>query len=190
VWEDAASNPKHDTLVTITFTEQHGKTLFTFHQDVFETTSSRDAHGESWSSFCSVNICPRRQTPQSAESRSRSAARSPSYGRSGGGTYGEYDRDDTHGEGRQYAALVAENIKSEKTPKKGDKSNDEAQDRDTGRVARSAARAARGGEGTHAAQRRAGAAAAGTAVGADRQGGSIRDPPGGRPAGRATFAAA
>src|SRR2546430_9020460 len=38
-----------------------------------------------------------------------------------------------------------------------EKSDDEAHDRDTSRVARSAARAARGGEGAHAAQRRAGA---------------------------------
>jgi predicted dithiol-disulfide oxidoreductase (DUF899 family) len=43
-------------------------------------------------------------------------------------------------------------------------------------MARRAARAARGGEGAHAAQRRAGAAAAaGTAVGSNRQGVSIRD---------------
>ena len=43
---------------------------------------------------------------------------------------------------------------------------------------------ARGGEGTDAAQRRAGAAAAGTAVGPDRQGVSIRDRRGKRLAGR------
>src|SRR5437773_3446669 len=51
-------------------------------------------------------------------------------------------------------------------------------------MARRAARAARGGEGAHAAQRRAGAAAAGAAVGSDRQGVSIRDRRGERLAGR------
>ena len=51
-------------------------------------------------------------------------------------------------------------------------------------MARSAARAARGGEGANAAQRRAGAAAAGAAVGSDRQGVSIRDRRGERLAGR------
>ena len=51
-------------------------------------------------------------------------------------------------------------------------------------MARSTARDARGGEGAHAAQRRAGAAAAGTAVGSDRQGVSIRDRRGERLAGR------
>ena len=51
-------------------------------------------------------------------------------------------------------------------------------------MARRAARAARGGEGAHAAQRRAGAAAAGTAVGSSRQGISIRDRRGERLAGR------
>ena len=43
--------------------------------------------------------------------------------------------------------------------------------------------AARGGEGAHAAQRRAGAAAAGAAMGSDRQGVSIRDRRGERLAG-------
>src|SRR5437899_4465051 len=51
-------------------------------------------------------------------------------------------------------------------------------------MARSAARAARGREGTHAAQRRDGAAAAGAAVGSHRQGLSIRDRRGERLAGR------
>src|SRR5438132_2417695 len=51
-------------------------------------------------------------------------------------------------------------------------------------MARRAAPAARGGEGADAAQRRAGAAAAGAAVGPDRQGVSIRDRRGKRLAGR------
>src|SRR5262245_8451792 len=49
---------------------------------------------------------------------------------------------------------------------------------------RSPARVARGGERVNAAQRRAGKAAAGTAVGSDRQGVSIRDRRGERLAGR------
>ena len=57
---------------------------------------------------------------------------------------------------------------------RGEKSDDEAHDRDTSGVAGSPARAARGGEGAHAAQRRAGAAAAGAAVGPGRQRVSIR----------------
>src|SRR6266851_351299 len=61
------------------------------------------------------------------------------------------------------------------TPESGGKSDDdEAHDRDTERVARSADGTARGGKGAHAAQRRAGAAAAGAAVGSNRQGVSIR----------------
>jgi uncharacterized protein YndB with AHSA1/START domain len=49
-WEDAEGKPKHETLVTVTFTEQKGKTLLTFRQGVFESVASRDAHEEGWSS--------------------------------------------------------------------------------------------------------------------------------------------
>src|SRR5262245_51711933 len=61
------------------------------------------------------------------------------------------------------------------TRKRREKDDDDTEDRDTQRVARGAPRADRGREGAHAAQRRAGAAAAGAAVGADRQGVPIRD---------------
>src|SRR5262249_59406749 len=47
------------------------------------------------------------------------------------------------------------------------KNDDNTQDGNTRTVADSAARVARGGEGTHAARRRTGAAAAGTAQGSD-----------------------
>ena len=57
-------------------------------------------------------------------------------------------------------------------------------DRDTRRVARSPPRAAQGGEGANAAQRRAGAATAGAAVGSPRQGVPIRDRRGHRLAAR------
>lgn len=49
-WEDADGKAKHETLVTIMFTEQGGKTLLSFHQGVFESVTSRDSHGEGWSS--------------------------------------------------------------------------------------------------------------------------------------------
>lgn len=49
-YEDAAGKPKHETLVTVTFTEQGGKTALVFHQGVFETITSCDAHREGWSS--------------------------------------------------------------------------------------------------------------------------------------------
>jgi uncharacterized protein YndB with AHSA1/START domain len=49
-WEHADGTPKHETLVTVTFTDQGGKTLLSFHQGVFESVTSRDAHNEGWSS--------------------------------------------------------------------------------------------------------------------------------------------
>src|SRR5580765_1714484 len=52
--------------------------------------------------------------------------------------------------------------------------DDKTQDRNTRRVARSADRIAAGGEGIHAAQRRAGGPTTATAVGPDQQGLSIR----------------
>jgi uncharacterized protein YndB with AHSA1/START domain len=48
-WEDEAGQPKHETLVTITFAEQDGKTLMTFHQAIFESVESRDSHRAGWS---------------------------------------------------------------------------------------------------------------------------------------------
>lgn len=49
-WEDAAGKPGHETLVTVSFAEQDGKTTLTFHQAIFETVSSRDDHQKGWSS--------------------------------------------------------------------------------------------------------------------------------------------
>src|ERR1041384_5812307 len=51
---------------------------------------------------------------------------------------------------------------------------DDAHDGNTARVARGTVKAARSREGTHAAQRRAGASAAGAAMGADREGIPVR----------------
>ena len=42
--------PGHETLVTVTFAEHGGKTKLTFHQAVFDSVTSRDAHAECWSS--------------------------------------------------------------------------------------------------------------------------------------------
>lgn len=48
-WEDEDRQPKHETLVTVTFTEQGSQTLMTFHQAIFESVESRDAHNTGWS---------------------------------------------------------------------------------------------------------------------------------------------
>jgi uncharacterized protein YndB with AHSA1/START domain len=48
-WEDENSQPKHETLVTVTFEEQDNKTLMTFRQAIFESTESRDSHNTGWS---------------------------------------------------------------------------------------------------------------------------------------------
>ncbi len=49
VWEDEDGKPGHETLVTVTFAEQDGKTKLTFHQAVFESVEQRDSHLEGWS---------------------------------------------------------------------------------------------------------------------------------------------
>lgn len=48
-WEDEDSQPKHETLVTVTFAEQNNQTLMTFHQAIFESVESRDSHHSGWS---------------------------------------------------------------------------------------------------------------------------------------------
>lgn len=48
-WEDENSQPKHETLVTVTFEEQGNKTLMTFQQAIFESIESRDSHNTGWS---------------------------------------------------------------------------------------------------------------------------------------------
>lgn len=48
-WEDEDSQPKHQTIVTVTFVKQGSKTLLTFHQAVFESVESRDSHRSGWS---------------------------------------------------------------------------------------------------------------------------------------------
>jgi uncharacterized protein YndB with AHSA1/START domain len=48
-WEDDQGVPGHQTLVTVTFAEQDGKTRLTFHQAPFESVESRDSHQSGWS---------------------------------------------------------------------------------------------------------------------------------------------
>jgi uncharacterized protein YndB with AHSA1/START domain len=48
-WEDDEGEPGHQTLVTVTFAEQDGKTRLTFHQATFESDESRDSHHGGWS---------------------------------------------------------------------------------------------------------------------------------------------
>jgi uncharacterized protein YndB with AHSA1/START domain len=48
-WEDENSQPKHETLVTVIFTEQNNQTLMSFHQAIFESTESRNSHRSGWS---------------------------------------------------------------------------------------------------------------------------------------------
>jgi uncharacterized protein YndB with AHSA1/START domain len=48
-WEDAAGNPKHETLVTLTFADLGGKTELTLRHALFETVAARDDHRDGWS---------------------------------------------------------------------------------------------------------------------------------------------
>jgi uncharacterized protein YndB with AHSA1/START domain len=47
-WEDKDGRPGHETLVTLTFEEENGRTKLTFHQAVFISAESRDGHLEGW----------------------------------------------------------------------------------------------------------------------------------------------
>ena len=49
-WEDEQGGLGPQTLVTVTLTEQDGKTRLTLHQTGFETMSARDSHHAGWSS--------------------------------------------------------------------------------------------------------------------------------------------
>jgi uncharacterized protein YndB with AHSA1/START domain len=50
-WEDERGQPGHETLVTVTFADEGGKTRLTFRQAVFESVADRDSHQKGWSSF-------------------------------------------------------------------------------------------------------------------------------------------
>ena len=47
-WVDEDGNPGHETLVTVTFAEQDGRTLLTLRQAEFESDTARDAHEGGW----------------------------------------------------------------------------------------------------------------------------------------------
>ena len=47
-WDDRTGKPGHQTLVTITLAERHGKTEMTFRQTEFESVESRDGHRGGW----------------------------------------------------------------------------------------------------------------------------------------------
>lgn len=49
-WEGPDGRLRHETVVTITFVEQNGKTRMDFHQARFETVESRNGHGQGWAS--------------------------------------------------------------------------------------------------------------------------------------------
>ena len=49
-WEDSEGEPGHETLVTVTFAEDGGKTRLTMRQAVFESMTARDAHQGGWAS--------------------------------------------------------------------------------------------------------------------------------------------
>jgi uncharacterized protein YndB with AHSA1/START domain len=48
--DDAHTNPGHETLVTVTFSELGAKTKMIFHHALFESVEARDAHQGGWSS--------------------------------------------------------------------------------------------------------------------------------------------
>ena len=49
-WEDENGQPKHETIVTVTFAERAGKTAMRMVHGVFESKKARDSHGWGWNS--------------------------------------------------------------------------------------------------------------------------------------------
>lgn len=49
-WDREDGSRGHETLVTITFTEDQGRTRMTFRQAVFEAVEQRDSHRGGWNS--------------------------------------------------------------------------------------------------------------------------------------------
>jgi uncharacterized protein YndB with AHSA1/START domain len=48
-FEDDSGRPLHQTVVTVSFADEGGKTKLTLHQAIFETVSARDDHVRGWS---------------------------------------------------------------------------------------------------------------------------------------------
>jgi uncharacterized protein YndB with AHSA1/START domain len=49
-WDGENGQRGHETLVTITFAEEPGKTMMTLHQAIFESVERRDGHRGGWTS--------------------------------------------------------------------------------------------------------------------------------------------
>jgi uncharacterized protein YndB with AHSA1/START domain len=49
-WVDESGEPGPETIVTVTLAERDGRTEMTFHQGIFASVTSRDAHEQGWSS--------------------------------------------------------------------------------------------------------------------------------------------
>ena len=47
-WEDERGQRGHETLVTVRFADQDGKTKLTFHQAIFDSVEARDGHASGW----------------------------------------------------------------------------------------------------------------------------------------------
>ncbi len=48
-WLDAAGRPGHETVVTVIFADESGRTRLTFHQAAFDSLAARDGHAGGWS---------------------------------------------------------------------------------------------------------------------------------------------
>lgn len=64
-WDQEDGRPGHETLVTVTFAEQDGKTRLTFRQGVFETMADRDSHQDGWSQVMDRLAAYLQQQPES-----------------------------------------------------------------------------------------------------------------------------
>jgi uncharacterized protein YndB with AHSA1/START domain len=47
-WVDERGGPGPETLVTVTLTEQHGRTEMMFHQGIFASVAAREGHEQGW----------------------------------------------------------------------------------------------------------------------------------------------
>ena len=47
-WEDERGQRGHETVVTVRFADQDGKTKLTFHQAIFDSVEARDGHAGGW----------------------------------------------------------------------------------------------------------------------------------------------
>jgi uncharacterized protein YndB with AHSA1/START domain len=50
-WDEEFGGTGHQTIITVTFTDQGEKTLMNFHQATFKTKEIRDDHNDGWMQF-------------------------------------------------------------------------------------------------------------------------------------------